>query len=356
MIVTLDAGLTMLSVNPACATQLGFTIGDLEGRSVLSLFHEYDRTLVAAQLHDCLRSPHQVHRWQFRKVHRDGTILWVEETAQAVYDLNGTLNILVVCQDITERKRSEEAIRLLNNELADRAAELESANRELEAFNYTIAHDLRRPLTNINGYCQILREICYRNLDESCREYLDEIYQGTLRMNQLIDTLLNFSRLAAVELHRERIDLSALAQEVAAELKLSEPDRRVTFRIDDGIWVTGDAKLLRVVLANLLGNAWKYTGHREEALIEFGRTTTDGEPECYVRDNGSGFAMADAGKIFHPFHRLHCDKEFKGFGIGLATVERIIRRHGGTIRAEGEPGRGATFRFTLGTEGGSRTD
>ncbi len=347
MIVTLDADLFMLDVNPACAAQLGFTIGELEGESVLSLFHEDDRPLVAVQLKDCLKSPHEAHRWQFRKVHRNGNVLWVEETAQAVYDLKGNINILVVCQDITERKRSEEAIKALNHQLKERAAELESANRELEAFNYTIAHDLRKPLTNINGYCQIIRDFCFRNLDDQCRDYLDEIYEGTLGMNQLIDTLLDFSRLAAVELHRERVDLSALAHQVAADLKLSAPGRTATFRIAEGVSVEGDAKLLRIVLVNLLGNAWKYTGQREDALIEFGQNTATGGTECYVRDNGSGFAMENAEKLFLPFHRLHCDEEFAGFGVGLATVERIIRRHGGTIHAEGEPGRGAIFRFTL---------
>ncbi len=235
----------------------------------------------------------------------------------------------------------------LEEMLEARALELESANRELEAFSYSVAHDLRRPLTTINGYCQVIRELCGENLDEQCRGYLREAYEGTLRMNQLIDTLLTFSRLAHAELHRETFNLSTMAHEIAAELEQSEPARRVTFRIAEGIQVNGDAGLIMVVMENLLGNAWKYTGAREEAVIEFGTADFDGKPACFVRDNGPGFAMADAEKLFVPFQRLPGSDQFKGHGIGLATVERIIRRHDGRIWAEGEPGKGATFYFTL---------
>ncbi len=189
--------------------------------------------------------------------------------------------------------------------------------------------------------------MCGERLDEACRGYLREAYDGTLRMNRLIDSLLNFSQLAHVELCRESVDLSSLAHEVAAELQLSEPERRVTFRIAEVAMVNGDANLLRIVLDNLLGNAWKYTGMRDEAVIEFGATQVDGRPAWFVRDNGAGFAMADAAKLFTPFQRLAGAQEFKGFGIGLATVARIIERHGGRIWAEGEPDNGATFSFTL---------
>ena len=352
MIVTLDADLTMLSVNPSCASQLGYTIDELGGQPVLMLFHEHDRSAVAEQLRMCLQNPNRVYRWQFRKVHKEGGLVWVEEIAQALYDLNGALNILIVCQDITERKRAEEEIEILNTNLAARAAELESANRELEAFNYTVSHDLRRPLTNINSYCQVIQEMCGGNLGEQCQGYIREIYEGTLRMNELIDTLLNFSQLMRNELHREPVDVSEIAKIVMAELQLTETGRRVTFRIAEGMTAYGDANLLRVVLENLLGNAWKYTGAREEAVIEFGVAEIGGKPACFVRDNGSGFDMKYAEKLFIPFQRLPGADEFKGHGIGLATVERIIRRHGGRVWAEGEPGRGATFYFMLPTNGG----
>jgi light-regulated signal transduction histidine kinase (bacteriophytochrome) len=203
----------------------------------------------------------------------------------------------------------------------------------------------------VNGYCQAIRELCGDKLDETCKDYLREAYNGTWRMNRLIDALLNFSRLAHVETRRETVDLSAMAHEVAAELKLAEPERRVTFLIADGVSADGDAALLRVVLDNLLGNAWKYNGTRDDGIIEFGTTEVDGKPAYFVRDNGAGFDMADADKLFTPFQRLPGAEECRGFGIGLATVERIIRRHGGRVWAEGEPGEGACFYFTLSAGG-----
>ena len=262
-------------------------------------------------------------------------------------DIDGEKYILSMINDITERKLAEEEIEILNTNLAARAFELEMANRELEAFSYSVSHDLRKPLTVINGYCQIIQESCGNNLNAQCQDYLQEINDGTLSMNKLIDALLNFSRLAHVEPRRETVDFSAMAHEMAEELKLVEPGRRATLLIADGIMVNGDANLLRVVLDNFLGNAWKYTGMREEAVIEFGTTKVDGKPAYFVRDNGPGFDMADASKLFIPFQRLPGTDEFRGHGIGLATVERIIHRHGGRVWAEGEPGKGATFYFTL---------
>jgi len=255
--------------------------------------------------------------------------------------------VRIYTMDITERKRLGEEIERLNSNLAARAVELEAANRELEAFNYTVAHDLRRPLTVVNGYCQAIREICSDQLDEQCQGYLQEAYDGTLRMNRLIDALLNFSRLAHVELRRETVDLSTMAHLVAAELKLAGPGRKVTILIAEGVSADGDAALLRVVLDNLLGNAWKYSATREKAVIEFGATEIDGKPAYFVRDNGTGFDNADVDKIFTPFQRLSGSEECQGFGIGLATVARIIGRHGGKVWAEGEFGKGATFYFTL---------
>jgi signal transduction histidine kinase len=268
-----------------------------------------------------------------------------------VRDKSGEAILAVVTiRDITNRKRSEEEIKMLNAELKKRAVELEGANRELEAFNYTVAHDLRKPLTVISGYSQVVRDMSAGTVNAKWTAYLQKIHDGTQRMSQLIDALLNFSRLARVEPQRERIDLSAVAQAAARELKLSDPERRVAFGISERVFVDGDANLLRVVLDNLLGNAWKYTGVREEAVIEFGTTEVEGKTACFVRDNGLGFTMEEAGKLFLPFERLRGTRDFKGFGIGLATVERIVRRHGGRAWAEGEPGKGATFYFTLGQQ------
>jgi len=253
---------------------------------------------------------------------------------------------LVAIIDISVRRQLEEKLEILHNDLAARAAELEAANIELEAFNYTVSHDLRKPLTVINGYCQVIRELCGNKLDEQSKGYIREMYEGTLRMNRLIDTLLNFSRLTRVEMRHDKVYLSKMAEEVALGLKLVEPERRVTFRIAEGIMVDGDTGLLRVVLDNLIGNAWKYTGSRDGAVIEFGVTEVDGKPACFIRDNGPGFDMAFADKLFIPFQRLP-GTEVEGHGIGLATVERIVRRHGGRVWAESKPGKGATFYFTL---------
>jgi PAS domain S-box-containing protein len=256
--------------------------------------------------------------------------------------------ILLAMEDITERKLAEEEIKRLNMSLTARTSELEDANIELDAFNYTVAHDLRQPLNVISISCQAIKEFYNDKLDEQCKIYFQSAYENTLSMSRLIESLLNFSRMINVEPHRDKVDLSTLANEVATMLKQTGPERQVDFRIADTIAATADADLVRAVLGNLLGNAWKYTGKREEAVIEFGVTEVDGKPVYFVSDNGAGFDMADADKLFTPFRRLPGAKEFRGFGIGLATVGRIIQRHGGRIWAEGEPGKGATFYFTLG--------
>ncbi|MBT0652117.1 sensor histidine kinase [Geomobilimonas luticola] len=260
---------------------------------------------------------------------------------------DGKTYLIGVGIDITDHKRAEEKIEELNTHLAARAAELEDANQGLEAFNYTASHDLRRPLSNINGYCQIMQELCADRLDEQCRGFLQGIHDQSMRMNRLIDTLLNFSRLTRSEITREEIDLSELAMGIAYEYLQREPDHRVELTIADGVVANGDAKLVRVVLENLLGNAWKYTGKREEARIEFGVTEIEGKRTYFVRDNGAGFDMSEADNLFAPFQRLPGTEEYEGHGIGLATVERIIRRHGGRVWAEGAKGEGATFYFTL---------
>lgn len=226
------------------------------------------------------------------------------------------------------------------------AAELEDRTRDLEAFNYSVSHDLRSPLTSISGFSQVLLHTC-PELDEQSRNYLCEIHDSTMEMKRLIDTLLNFSRLTQTELHVGAVDLSTIAGEIGERLRAKAPERQVTFRFTDGIQVRGDENLLRIVMENLLGNAWKYTDKDQPAIIEFGMTEDKRNPTYFIRDNGIGFNDEDSEKIFLPFRRLVENHEFEGSGIGLATAQRIIHRHGGSIWAHGEQNRGATIFFTV---------
>ncbi|WP_460595459.1 sensor histidine kinase [Geomonas sp. Red276] len=233
-----------------------------------------------------------------------------------------------------------------HSKLADHAAKLVIANADLEGFNATVFHDLCTPLTTISGYCQVIKELAKDRLDMQCLGYLEEIYDGTLRMKRLIASLLAFSQAARVDLHTEKFDLSAMAETIADGLQKGAPGRRATFRIAKGITGTGDAGLWRLALENLIGNAWKYSAHLEETAITIGTIGIHGERVCFVRDNGPGFDMTHADRLFAPFQRLP-GEEVEGHGVGLATLERIVRRHGGKVWAESKTGEGATFYFTL---------
>ncbi|MDB6017954.1 MAG: hypothetical protein JWR19_2443 [Pedosphaera sp.] len=525
MIFTLDAEGKVLSVNQACLDQLGYSMGELEGESVLKVFHPDDRGALAGQIQVCLRNPNQVQHWQLRKIRKDGAVAWVDELAQSITDLGGALNVLIVCQDITERKRAEEEIRALNaglelrvkertqelaesekrfrtiydtapvsiwqedwseviesidalqsqgvtdlptyfrehpefvaralkavkvrdvnqwtlgtfaardkaemlasrepvfatpdmllgfvgeltalaqgqtvyhtemnlntfkgdtmhgllavsfpprgsgsgdvlmsvlditerqraeiqiqhlnEELQARAQALVEANKELETFSYSVSHDLRAPLRIISGFSHILLEDCADKLGTEGKESLLAVVAASQRMGELIDDLLQLSRITRSEVRRAPVDLSALARSVADELRKANPERYVEFIVEPDLIAEADARLMRIVLENLLGNAWKFTSHKRAARIEFGRTRHNGAAAYFVRDNGAGFDMAYANKLFGAFQRLHSTAEFPGTGVGLATVQRVIHRHGGQIWAEGEIGRGATFYFTL---------
>ena len=327
-----------LEINPAFATQTGMQ--DAKGKRMRELapleehwFDIYGGVALTGQSIRFSERAEALNRWFDVFAFRIGR---PEER-----------HVAVLFSDITERKQTEEEIEKLYADLAERATELENVNQELEAFNYTVAHDLRKPLTVVNGYCQAIRELCGDKLDSECTGYLQETYNGTLRMNRLIDTLLKFSQLAHAEPKIERLELYPICEEIASELRQAEPERQVTFRLASGLFAEADPNLLRVVLSNLFGNAWKYTSNREEAVIEFGATEVDGKRAYFVRDNGMGFDSAEADKLFAPFQRLRSDKDIEGLGIGLATVASIIKRHGGKVWAEGEPGKGATFYFTL---------
>jgi PAS domain S-box-containing protein len=264
---------------------------------------------------------------------------------------NGSRGFFELANDITERKQAEQELKLhrerLEELVADRTAQLNVSNKELEAFCYTVSHDLRSPLRSVSGFSHMLMEDYAKSLDTKAINYLQHIRDSVQRMDRLIDDLLNLARVSRVELRQEKVNLSAIAHEVVDQLKLGYPDRRVEYVVEGDLVVQGDPGLLRVVLENLLDNAWKFTAQTTNAKVEFGSYNSDDKTVYYVRDNGAGFNMDSMGKLFDAFQRLHASNDFPGTGIGLASVQRIIQRHGGEVWAEGEVGKGATFYFTI---------
>ena len=348
MLHSIDHDRRLVSVSNYWLESLGYERSEVLGRRSTEFHTEESRRYAEEVVYPEFFRTGSCKDVPYRLVKKNGEIMDVLLSAIAERNDEGqVVRSLAVMIDVTESKKAEEEIEKLNADLTTRAIELENANREMESFSYSVSHDLRTPLTVISGYCQVIRELCALHLNEQCLGFIQEIEDGAGRMNELIDTLLNLCGLARRELQWEEVDLSGIAHLVAADLTLTALERRVSFQITNGISVNGDAKLLRVVLENLLGNAWKYTANRNEAIIEFGLVDINGKAACFVRDNGAGFDMTAADKLFMPFQRLHAGSQYQGHGIGLATVERIIRRHGGRIWAKGEPEKGATFWFTL---------
>lgn len=270
----------------------------------------------------------------------------VEERTQQLRATNQELT-----REVTERRKAEAAVRALNTDLEtrvrERTAELEMANEELRSFSYSVSHDLRAPLRKIEAFSRMLVEEHADGLDAGGHDYLQRICVACKRMSELIDDVLKLSHIAGSEMTREQVDLSSIAHDIAADLQQSDPDRRVDFKIQNGVSARGDRRLIRLALQNLLDNAWKFTGKKSEAHIEFGVSNLNGTPRYFVRDDGVGFDASHRDKLFTPFTRLHRTTDFPGTGIGLAIVQRVIQRHGGTVSAESERGAGATFSFTL---------
>jgi len=277
---------------------------------------------------------------------KDGSEFPVEISLSPIETDDGRL-VSSAIRDITDRKQAEDTVRELNESQQRHAVQVEAANKELEAFSYSVSHDLRAPLRSIDGFSMALVEDYAGQLDVEGKGLLDRIRAATKRMAQLIDDLLNLARVTRTEMRYEVVDLSAMANAVLADLQSGDPERYVECVVGDHVIGHGDSRLLRVVLENLLGNAWKFTMNKPQARIELGMSREDGAPVYFVRDDGPGFDMAYVDKLFGTFQRLHAATEFPGTGIGLASVRRIIQRHGGRTWAEGAVGKGATFSFTL---------
>jgi len=338
----------ILEVDPAEAPSYKHFIGAV---------HPDDRALINRTYKVSVegRTPYEV-------VHRllmgDGRVKHVREAGFTQFDGDQPARSVGTVQDITEMHRAEEALRKLNEELevrvAERTRELSMLNRELEAFAYSVSHDLRTPLRTIDGFARVIEEDDGDKLSPQGRGHLRRIIAAVHRMGRLTSDLLALAQVSRAELRLEPVDLSAIARTVADELARSDADRSVAWHIEDGLQVVADPGLMRVVLENLLGNAWKYTGQTANARIEFTRAPDglgDGAEAFCVRDNGAGFDMTYASQLFEPFKRLHRPQEFEGSGVGLATVHRVIERHGGRVRGEGVVGQGAAFFFSVAAPG-----
>ncbi|HYG98474.1 MAG TPA: PAS domain S-box protein [Terriglobales bacterium] len=373
----LDAEGRVVFMNAACENMLGYKIDEIRGQPMHDLIHSKlpdgsQRPAIECPLVQVMKIGETYHEAEDFFVRKDGSFFPVEYTSSPLRVNGAIAGAVLSFRDISDRKRAEaersrllalerqarrevEAknaeIQKLNAELEDRVRqrtiELEVANKELEAFSYSVSHDLRAPLRSLDGFSHILLDEYRDKLDEEGQDFLRRLRSASQHMGQLIDSLLQLSRVSRSEMSREPVNLSAMAQQIVGELQKSAPDRQVTVTVGQDINAMADPRLTHVILQNLLHNAWKFTAKRADACIEFGTTMRDGKRVMFVRDNGAGFDMNYSNKLFGAFQRLHAASDFEGSGIGLATVQRVVRRHGGKVWAEGAPEQGATFYFTL---------
>lgn len=351
----MDLNLTFRYINPSVFHMLGYTVEEWIGSRLEDHFPASEIELMGTFIEDELMKGANSKGVVFDTniFNKNGNLVPVEISSKILFDPRGQpVGLQGTTRDISRRKMAEEEVKCLSRSLerrvAERTAQLNAVNKELESFAYSVSHDLRAPLRSIEGFSKALIEDYYDKFDQTGRDYLCRVRKNTNRMGNLIEDILKLSRTISCEMNQESVNLSAMAHLVLDELRIQEKDRYVATRITPDIIVHGDSHLLRVVMDNLLGNAWKFTSRTENTpRIEFGMNKANGSSVCFIKDNGAGFDMAYSDKLFSVFQRLHSNDEFPGCGVGLATVARIIRRHGGRIWAEGSPGRGAVFYFTV---------
>ncbi|WP_157679826.1 sensor histidine kinase [Nitrosococcus watsonii] len=350
-IVIADSNGQLLLVNAQVEKLFGYSRKELIGQKIEILLPEQHRKAQAIyrQLYtrdNTITRPMGV-RLELYGRRKDGTTFPAEINVSPLNKKEIYFSIISTIRDISERRKTENKIRALNQKLQQHVTKLSTVNKELEAFSYSVSHDLRAPLRSIDGFSQALLEDYEDKLDREGQGYLQRVRAATQRMGRLIDDLLQLSRISRVEMIPQKVDLSRLAQEIATTLRTEEPQRQVEFCIGQDLTASGDSRLLRILLDNLLGNAWKFSANQPQARITLGMLAKEGKPVFFVRDNGAGFDMRYIDKLFDPFQRLHGANEYPGTGIGLATAQRVVHRHGGQIWAEGQINQEATFYFTL---------
>ncbi len=342
LITVVDPNSHIVRFNRACEQLTGYTAQEVRNLKAIERLVPHDEREGVQRVLTRLEEGEPIVENENHWLTRTGDKRFIRWRNSALRDSDGRPAFIIATGiDITDRKRLEE-------QLDSRARQLVEVNEDLESFSYSVSHDLRAPLHTVVGFAGLLLEDYREYLDDEGQDYLRRIHHNIQHMQQLIDDLLSLSRVSRQEMVREEVDLSAMVRDHLTELTRSQPKRHVEFTVEDNVRANADRRLIAVALQNLLSNAWKFTSRKSATKIEFGTRSLDGRRTYFVRDNGAGFDPAFAQRIFEPFKRGHSEKAFRGTGIGLSIVQRIIKRHGGAIRAEGKPGDGAMFCFTLG--------